>query len=225
MNSNLGSNSFLFNLLNNIQSSTEELAFVKDGTYYNKLFEISFKIPDGWHVVNINTYNRIINDLKFQGLFEIAKEKFIEAFETPACFITKFDPESNEYDGIVSPTINFNIIPPESGSIKMTLEDHAKSLTINPEILPYHLVKEFKILNQNRIVPICGFNTIKIETEYLFEHKELKEPVMVEMDIIFIEYGEYTLDFSMTQCIKQNQTAPFEFATVLDSIVLKKYCG
>jgi hypothetical protein len=220
MNSISGSNDYLLKLINKFQTSDNELAYIQDGFYFNKLFNISFKIPNEWHIVSVSTFNKKIKEQKFQGLFEIAKENLLTYFDTPSCLVTKYDPESNDHDGIVTPTINFNIIPPGPNSDLMTLEDHADSLDINPEVQPYHFLKEFKIKKKSFLNPINGNKAIKIETEYLLESNELEKPVKVEMDVIFIEYGEFILDFSMTQCQVQNQIANKEFIEVLESIKL-----
>lgn len=224
MNTSSDSSDFLSNLFAN-KDLVDESVTIKNGIYENKIFDISFKIPDGWNIVCFDTYHEKMREFKFQGILEIAKEKLLTLFDTPFCVVTKYDLESKEYDGIVSPTINFNIIPQDNNSGKMTLDDHADSLTINPEVSPYHFIKGFKVKNKYPINPINGHKGIKIETEYLFENEELKEPVIVEMDVNFIEYGDFLLDFSMSHCHAQNQIATKEFKEVLESIKLKSSCG
>ena len=45
---------------------------------------------------------------------------------------------------------------------------------------------------------------------------------MVEMKVLNIDYEDYFLDFSMTQCKNQGQIADNEFTGFMNSIKLKK---
>ena len=100
------------------------------------------------------------------------------------------------------------------------MQDYANSINLNPEVNPYHMLKRFKVLKYGSVNEKNGYKFIMHETEYLLEHKELKEPVMVELNILNIDYGDFFLDFSMSQCKAQNETADDEFRQVLDSIKL-----
>ena len=210
------SNEYLIKLLNRGHSDALKPIIFENGFYINRLFGISFLIPEGQHIVGFNKFEETLRNQKLQGLYELRKDLLLDE---PALLITKYNIESDEMDGIVTPTINFQIIPKDL-NLTISLQDYANSINLNPEVNPYHMLKRFKVLKYGSVNEKNGYKFIMHETEYLFEHKELKEPVMVELNILNIDYGDFFLDFSMSQCKAQNETADDEFSQVLDSIKL-----
>ena len=211
------SNEYLIKLFNPDSSDDLKPVIIEKELYINRLFGISFLIPVGWNIVGYTKFEEGIKAQKLQGLYELRKDILLDE---PALLITKYNLENDDMDGIVTPTINFQIIPKDP-DLKLSLLEYANSLGINPEINPYHMLKRFKILKYGTIYEKDGYNYIMHETEYLFEHKELKNPTMVELNILNIDYGDFFLDFSMSQCKAQNEIADVEFRQVIDSIKLK----
>lgn len=210
-------NKFLNNLINS--SYDENIVEVIDNIYHNKLFDISFEIPQSWHIVQLEKFNELAKKQKFKDSVEFLKEYLYSSIGFPCCVITKYDPDSDLYDGIVSPTINFSISPKENEKPNISLRDYALLLDINEG---ESILNNFKILEKGDVFQHGGYSHIYMETEYLFEHPELDPPVMVEMTVLNIEYEDFFLDFSMTQCKSQGEIADNEFKLFFNSIILRK---
>jgi len=208
-------NKFLSNLINS--PSEENFIEIVDNIYQNKLFNISFEIPQGWHVVQLEKFNEIARKQKFKDSAEFLKEYLYDSIGFPCCIITKYDPDSDLYDGIVSPTINFSISPRENEEPNISLKEYALLLDIDED---ESILNNFRVLEVGDVFQHAGYNHVYVETEYLFEHPELESPVMVEMTVLNVEYGDFFLDFSMTQCKSQGEIADVEFKLFFDSIML-----
>ncbi len=194
--------------------------FIKDDTYCNELFGISFLIPKNWFIVGFSEVNKAIEQQKFVGEYEYYKYEIAGFFDQPALMLTKFDPNSTKYHGLVSPTINFNIIPKEPDYEDFTLEEYAELLE-SQEGFGYDMLKEFRIKDKTNVFNRKGFDYIRYDTEYLFESREIEIGIMVELSIWNIDFGDFFLDFSMSDCIAQNQVAKEEFDRTIDSINLE----
>ena len=102
------SNEYLIKLLNRGHSDALKPIIFENGFYINRLFGISFLIPEGWHIVGFNKFEETLRNQKLQGLYELRKDLLLDE---PALLITKYNIESDEMDGIVTPTINIQINP------------------------------------------------------------------------------------------------------------------
>lgn len=138
------------------------------------------------------------------GEYEQLKD-IIRAFsDRPSFFATKFDPNNDQLYGLISPTINFDIIQKNlDNDTHSSLRAYADSIE-RVEGFGYSMLKEFKVKTKSDVWDISGFQSIKYETEYLFEHPELNSGIMVELSILNIDYGDFFLDFSMSDCKAQN---------------------
>ena len=183
------------------------------------MFGISFTIPDKWFVVDSSDFKFAIDNQKFVGEYEYHRDKFDDAFELPSLLTTKFNPKSDKYYGLVTPTLNFQIIAKDPDYTGMTLQEYAE--LIDREVFGYHLLKDFRIINRGQIYNVNGFDFIKYDTEYLFENREIEIGFKVELSILNIDYGDFILDFSMTDCKAQNQIETDNFNMIIDSIELK----
>jgi len=210
-------NNFLQDLFN--KSTELPIVTLDNNKYTNHLLGISFDIPKNWNIVSIQKFNEEGRKQTFNDPYEELKPDVFELFDSPIIVFTKLDPNNDKYDGIISPTINFSIITKEIGYEVMSLFDYANEIDI-PE--NKNLLKMFRINKKGNIYDKNGFDYIQFDTEYLFEHPELKNGVMVEFSILNIDFKDFFLDFSMTQCKVQNQNAEKEFKSFVGSIELNK---
>lgn len=210
-------NSFFKYLFN--KSQEVQISEVKDNKYINNLFEITFDIPNNWHVVSMATFNEVAAQQTIKRSFEVFKSEILDTIGYPSCFLTKHDPNSTEHDGVISPTINFSIISKDKDYLNMSLSQYANLLDQDEEET---MLTDFKIVTKGEVYERDGYDYIQFDTEYLFEHPDLDQGVKVEMSVLNIDYYDFYLDFSMTQCEVQGEIAENEFKTFVNSIKLKK---
>ncbi|WP_425077853.1 hypothetical protein [Psychroserpens sp. S379A] len=208
-------NDFLQDLFN--KSTDHPIVTIDNNKYTNHLLGISFYIPKNWNIVSIQKFNKEARKQIFNDPYEGLKPDVFELFDSPIIVMTKLDSNDDKYDGIVSPTINFSIIAKENEYKEMSLYDYANEIDIDEN---KKLLKRFSIIKKGRIFQKNGFDYIKFDTEYLFEHPELENGIMVEFSILNIDFKDFFLDFSMTQCKIQNQNAEKEFRSFIESIKL-----
>ena len=212
---------FLNDLAKEGSNKNFDFCYVKEGRYYNDLFGISFKIPNEWYIVSMENYDEAIDKQTFVGEYEHYKDE-LEAFqEHPSFMVTKHDPNSDKYYGLVSPTLNFSIIAKSPDYEDHSLKDYA-DLIDSQDGFGYPMLKKFRVTNKSDVFSIKGFDYIRYDTEYLFEHKELEFGIMVELSILNIDFGDFFLDFSMTDCKEQNQVETEIFNEIINSLELKK---
>jgi len=209
--------SYFQSLLN--KQIDKDIVEVIDNSYINHLFNVSFEIPQNWNFIHLEKFNELASKQTFKYSYEDLKEFMFSSEGSTFCVATKYDPDSDEHDGIISPTINFGIISKDLDNKDISLIDYALQVDINEQ---YSILKDFKILNKGEVFSQNGFDHISIDTEYLFEHPELDKGIMVELTILNIDFGDFFLDFSMTQCKYQGEIANEEFNTFIKSIGLNK---
>lgn len=208
-------NPFLNALFN--QSSNSPLETLRNNIYTNHLFGISLRIPGRWYVVSAEKFNNQGRKQTLNDGFEDMKMELFEMIGSPILTITKHDPDNTIFDGIVSPTINFNMDVKEGEYKEMSLYAFANELDVESGACA---LKNFKILNKGTPFKINDFDCIQFDTEYLFEHEELSEGVNVEMSVLNIDYKDFFLDITMTQCSAQNQIADKTFHNFVKGIRL-----
>lgn len=213
-------NSYLLDLFDKEPDDIPDFIDTENGLYENRLFDISFQFPESWHIVSNTNFTKCVMEQKMVGEYEHHKEKISEFFELPSFLITKYDIESDKYYGLVSPTLNFNIISKYPDYNGYDLKEYA-DLIDSQYGFGYHLLKNFKVVNRSDIFKIEGYNAIKYDTEYQFEHTDLEFGINVELSIINVDYGDFFLDFSFTDCKEQNQVERENLKMIIESIKLK----
>jgi len=216
-------NTVLQKLLDKNNDNNIKFIELSNGSYLNKLFGIQFNFPADWFVLNREQVVNSAENQLFVGEYEHHKEKF-EINELPALLITKYNPSLDKYYGLISPTINFSIIPKHPDYLGLSLVEYA-DLIENARHFGYHPLKNFRVLNKGELEKIDNFNSIIYKTEYLFEHEELDFGIMVQMQVLNIDYEDFFLDFSMTDCLTQNQKESRNFENLIQSIKLNKHYG
>jgi hypothetical protein len=146
-------NKFLEKLFNDSFNSDDDIITFNNGKYENRLFEIKFKIPDNWHYLEINNYSDIIGKQILSDIGEAHKDEIINLVDSNTCFVTKYDINSKDHDGIVSPSNSFSIVLKED---KTSLEEYAE--LINTTVAPQkHILKKFNVLGNSGLLKIDGY--------------------------------------------------------------------
>ncbi|BDS11061.1 hypothetical protein [Aureispira anguillae] len=209
-------NKYLQQLINESTENLENIVTVSNNIYHNRLFEVRFEIPKNWHLISINKYKEIIQGQKI-NIPDEEKNKLIEEMAGVACYISKYSLDNDEKDGIISPVICFTIDAKDAFTKNLSLEDY---IALLDNKVASSAIKGFKILEKGEPQKLNNVDSITYKTEYLFEHEELEEGVMVEMNVLNIDHGDVFLDFSMTQCKAQGEIAQNEFDSFVNSIRL-----
>jgi hypothetical protein len=209
---------YIENLLKQEGTVSNSFIRLENDTYYNDLFGISFRIPKNWFVANKDQMFEAANNQNLVGEYEHYKEE-LDLYELPSFLATKYNPDSSDIYGLVSPTLNFNIIPKQPEFQGLSLKEYAE-LIDSTEGFGYHMLKKFQVTHRGNIYYRNGYDFIKYDTEYLFEHAEIDTGIMVELSILNIDYGDFFLDFSMTDCKHQNQVEIENFKMIERSISL-----
>lgn len=182
---------------------------IHDSTYVNKKLGILFEKPFDWGFVAIKDFGKIKNQQVIGvGLDETAEEIW-EELGDPICIMTKYFQDKPEYKGVLSPTITLNITPKqeleylgrETFEELMKLSEQGSSL----------LLKDFTIVKRYDPILISNCKFYECEAEYLFEHKEIDQPLKVELKVLRAEHNGFYYDFNCHQSKQQNQTADAEF--------------
>jgi len=107
-------------------------------------------------------------------------------------------------DDIISPIIHFTINPKENEDPNITIKKYADLIDLSEDEC---ILNNYKVVKKGDVFVHNDYNNIIYETEYLFDHPEIKKPEMVEMFFLYIEYVNFFLGFSMTQCRNRGEIA------------------
>lgn len=210
-------NNYIEKLLSKQIGGSDSFIQLNNDQYINDLFGISFHLPKGWHIINPSQVKEAASNQKLIGEYEYYKEA-LNLFTLPSLMVTKYNPDAHEYYGLVTPTLNFSIISKNPDYKNFSLVRYADM--IEGDGFGYHMLKEFNVLHKGDIYKNNGYDCIKYNTEYLFEHEELDFGIKVELSVLNIDYGDFFLDFSMTDCKFQNQDESASFKMIENSIEL-----
>ena len=193
---------------------------IENNHYKNNLFNIEFDIPSKWHVLTMAKFReeglkQIVNES-----FESIKSDILDFLGAPTLVLTKYDVNSEEHDGIVTPTISLNIIPKENHLEDVTLQEYAEYLSEGDGEGEERMVKEFSITKKGNIYYKDGYEFIQYDTRYLFQTSKLTDGIMVEMAVLYADYNDFFLDFSMTGCKEQGNSEKHTFDRFINSIKL-----
>ncbi len=211
-------NSYIEKLLSDKARDSDSFIRFEKGRYINDLFGISFQLPKNWFIINANQIKEAANNQKLIGEYEYHKEE-LDFFQLPSILVTKYNPDSDKYYGLVTPTLNFNIISKNPDFQNLSLREYADLIECK-DGFGYHMLKDFNVSKKGNVYTDKGYDFIKYDTEYLFEHEELDIGIPVELSVLNIDYGDFFLDFSMTDSKYQNQIETESFTIIEKSIEL-----
>jgi hypothetical protein len=212
-------NTYINNLISQEKSVSQSFIRIDNGNYNNDLFGISFNFPEDWFVANKKQIYEAGDNQKLVGEYEYYKDELIFN-ELPLLFVTKYNQDNDELFGLVSPTLIFDIIPKNHEFNGLSLNDFPDIFN-SQERFGYLMLKQYKMTSRGNLSHRNGFDYIKYDIEYLFEHKEIEVGIMVELSKLNIDYGDFFLDFSMTDCKCQNEIETENFKKIEESILLE----
>ncbi len=191
---------------------------INDNIYVNKKLGILFHKPKNWGFVAIKDFGKIKSEQIIGEGLEDTEEEIWEELGDPICIATKYYQDKPDYKGIFSPTITLNITPKEE------LEDLGyKTFEELVEMSSYGtsmILKDFQVTKKYDpyLISNCIFH--EYDAEYLFEHKEISEPLLVELKVLKAENNGFYYDFNCHQSTTQKQIADKEFEEFKKTIKL-----
>ena len=189
-----------------------------DQYYINKKLGIMFTIPKNWGFVKIKDFGKLKEDQILDGHYESIKHEVYENLGDPICIVTKYYKDIPENNGLFSPTIILKINPKSEFNSygHKNFEELANwSIHLSESVLKENkIIKEYEPYISNN----CQF--FEHDSEYLFEHAELENPIKVEQKSIKFEHQNFYYQFSCHQSIETNQIASQEFQEFKKSIKL-----
>lgn len=191
---------------------------IHDEYYINKKLGVMFTIPRSWGFIKVQDFGKLKEEQKLDGYFNHIKDEIFEDLGDPICIVTKYYKNLPEHDELFSPTIILNITH-ESDLDNSGLLDFETVLNVS-ELATSNILKEFKVIKKYEPFEISGIPFYEFDASYLFEHKELSEPIKVDLKVFKAKHNGYFYDFNCHQSIEKNQIAHNEFKAFKNSIKL-----
>ncbi|RYY70844.1 MAG: hypothetical protein EOO13_05170 [Chitinophagaceae bacterium] len=186
--------------------------------YVNKKLGILFYKPDPWGFMYVKDFGKLRDGQILAEGWDTAKDLIWKELGDPIVIATKYYEDLPEYNGIFSPTITLNVTP-KSELEDMNIRDYDEFLGMS-EYGTSRLLKNFTVVKRYEPYTISGCRFYEFDAEYLFEHIDLKKPLMAELKSIKAEHNGFYYDFNCHQSAEQNQIATIEFEEFKQSIKL-----
>ncbi|SFN91479.1 hypothetical protein SAMN04487989_10656 [Bizionia echini] len=194
-------------------------AVVTHNEYYiNKKLGIMFTIPKSWGFVKIKDFGKIKDKQILDGFYESIKNEVYEDLGSPICIVTKYYEDLPEHDGLFSPSIILKITP--KSEFDSYGHKNFEELIHMSRKNDNSVLKDYKIVNIYVPYTLNNCQFFEDDSEYLFEHKELKKPIKVEQKSIKFEHQNFYYEFSCHQSLEMNEKADIEFEAFKNSIKL-----
>lgn len=191
---------------------------INDNIYLNKKLGIIFRKPENWGFVDIKDFGKIKSEQFIGEGLEDTTDEIWEELGEPICIATKYYKDKPDYKGIFSPTITLNITPrAELEYLGHKTFDELMEMSFNATSL---ILKDFQIKKRYDPYLISNCKFYEYDTEYLFEHQEISEPLLIELKVLKAEHKDFYYDFNCHQSKTQNQTAVKEFEEFKKTIKL-----
>lgn len=195
-----------------------QAVITNENTYINKKLGIIFRKPESWGFIHVTEFGKLKDEQILAHGWNEDKEEVWNELGTPICIATKYYQERPENKGIFSPTITLQITPREE--IEFFGHESLEELIGMSEYGTSAFLKEFKVLKRHDPYYICGCKFYEFDATYLFEHVEMKEPLLVELKTLKTEHNGFYYDFNCHQSTAQHQTAHYEFEEFKKTIQL-----
>jgi len=191
---------------------------VNENVYVNKKLGILFYKPQDWGFVEVKDFGKIKGEQIIGEGLDLTAEEIWEELGDPVCIATKYYQDKPENKGLFSPTITLNITPKEEladlghETFEELIEMSAHGVSL--------VLKDYRVTKS--AVPVIINNTFfyQCEAEYMFEHIELDEPLLVELMVLKAEHNGFYYDFNCHQSKSQKQSADKEFEEFKSTIRL-----
>lgn len=189
---------------------------VNQNAYVNKKLGILFNKPQDWGFVSVKDFGRLKSEQIIGEGLGLTNERIWDDLGEPICVVTKYFEDLPEQKGVFSPTITLNVTP------KSELDDIGfESFEELIEMSNYgtsKLLKDFRIKKVYDRYKINDCNIYEFDSEYLFEHIDIDQPLKVELKVLQAEHQDCYYVFNCHQSKAQNQNASKEFRAFINSI-------
>jgi len=189
-----------------------------NNVYINKKLGILFHKPTKWGFISVKDFGKLKEEQIFANHFDLTKQEVFNDLEDPIVIATKYFKNNNENVGVFSPTITLNI--QRKSELEHLKYESFEELIYWSEMGLKEILKEFTVLKRHDPYTLAGSKFYEFDSEYLFEHVEISEPLKVELKTLRTEHNGLYYDFNCHQCSAQNQTADREFQQFIESIKL-----
>ena len=191
---------------------------VNDNAYVNKKLGILFYKPQDWGFIAVKDFGKLKSEQVIGQRIDMTTDEIWNDLGDPICIATKYYQDKPEQRGIFSPTITLNVTP------KSELEDLGYG-TFEELIGMSHygiskILKDFRVTKEYEPYLISGSNFYEFDAEYMFEHVDIDQPLIVELKVLKVEHHGYYYDFNCHQSKAQNQTAELEFTRFIETVKL-----
>ncbi|RED47165.1 hypothetical protein DFQ10_101948 [Winogradskyella eximia] len=189
-----------------------------DEYYINKKLGIMFTIPKSWGFIKIQDFGKLKEEQILDDYCDYIKDDIYEELGDPICIVTKYYENLPKHEGLFSPTIILNVNH-ETDLEGSSLLDFESVLNIS-KLATSNILKEFKVIKKYEPFEISGVSFYEFDATYLYEHKDLIDPIKVDLKIFKAKHNGYFYDFNCHQSIEKKQIAHNEFKAFKNSIKL-----
>lgn len=217
----LGRNEFLRLMtlaLSGIVVDPSKAVVTNNNFYINKKLGVLFQKPSSWGFIHVKDFGKLKDQQILGNGWNELKEDVWRDLGDPICLATKYFDDKPEYKGIFSPTITLQVTP--LTELADFGHESFEELIAMSEYGISQILKDFKVLKRHDPYFISGSKFYEFDSQYLFEHMEMNEPVLVELKTLKTEHNGFYYDFNCHQSISQNQIAHNEFEEFKQSIKL-----
>lgn len=185
--------------------------------YLNRKLGIMFHKPAGWRFVSVKDFGDLKKQQKLDSNWVETYDDPWEELPDPVCIATKYDYEDddNEVESRFSPTISLQVS--HRSEFQEWEQDYIEDMSV---LHISDMLRDFKVIKYYPLQQISGCPMQEIDTEYLFEHEKLPDPLLVQMKVYKINHNGFFYDFSCHQSEEQGELALREFEMLKKSIRL-----
>lgn len=195
-----------------------QAVITNDNIYINKKMGILFNKPQNWGFINIKDFGKLKDEQILGNGWNDSKDEVWEEIGDPICIATKYHLDLEVHKGVFSPTITLNVTH-KSELSDIDFDSYEELLSLSQEGAA-SILNNFKITEKYKPYILSGCKFHEYDAEYLFEHVELENPILVELKVIKAEHNNFYYDFNCHQSKEQNQVAFKEFEEFKKSIRL-----
>lgn len=191
---------------------------INENAYVNKKLGLIFYKPQDWGFIEVKDFGKLKSEQIIGTGIDETTDEIWKKLKDPVCIATKYYQDRPEYKGIFSPTITLNITP-KSELENLGFETFEELISMSHYGIS-KILKDFKVVKTYDPYKISGCNIYEFDTEYMFEHIEIENPLIVELKVLKVEHNEYYYDFNCHQSKSQTQYADKEFSIFKNNIKL-----
>jgi hypothetical protein len=186
-----------------------QAVITNDDLYLNKKLGIMFYKPNSWGFVKVKDFGKLREAQHLQQNNGRTQEEIWNDLSDPICIATKFPQDLPENHDVFSPTITLSIN--HESVLDNEGTESFEELIMLSEIGISSILKDFKVVHRHDPYYISNVKFYENDAEYLFEHKDISDPLKVEVKVLLAKHNDYYYAFNCHQSTSQNQIAQQEF--------------